>query len=128
MISKKNRFNTYKNSDKITSQRLNVLSDLLNLRNVDASKLYSQQSFYKLGFAYIDKILRRLHVNFTIGAAQTLFDGIIKTEEMLFAKSRILNFIVKFLINNSDGTNLQCIFYTQILNSLLDKYNINLTV
>ncbi|AHH82707.1 ORF-118 [Buzura suppressaria nucleopolyhedrovirus] len=108
---------------KFATNVITFLPTLKNLiGNVNASNSGGQQLFYTLCYKFVASNL--LSNNSTLNTLQTVLDGIIELERMVFSKSRMLNFILQFLITHSDGTNLQCLFNIQLLDYFLNKYNL----
>lgn len=98
-----------------------LLDVILNINNlIDTSKSNAQQMFYALCFSYVRTSVVQKNAAFkTIVYA---FDRIIQLERMIFNKQRVLNFVLGFLANNSDGDSLQCMINTQCLDYLMTKY------
>jgi hypothetical protein len=51
-----------------------------------------------------------------------IFNYVIDFEKFLFNQSKMLNFLLNYFIENSDGDNFKCTLYTRILDMLLCKY------
>ncbi|ACI47412.1 unknown [Spodoptera litura nucleopolyhedrovirus II] len=102
---------------KTPNQLLDVILNINNL--IDTSKSNAQQMFYALCFNYVKRVMNdSIAINTIIFA----FDKIIQLERMLFDRRRVLNFVLSYLANNSDGDNLQCSINTQCLDYLMTKY------
>nr|WUR10851.1 hypothetical protein Caab_142 [Calliteara abietis nucleopolyhedrovirus] len=81
-----------------------------------------QKLFYNVAFQIVNKHF--LHVQHTsFFGLKNLLDTIIELENLLFSKSRLLQFIVKFLVAHSDGDNLQCLINLKLLDYFLTTYN-----
>lgn len=99
------------------NQLLNVILNINNL--VDTSKFNAQQMFYALCFSYIKSSFNDSAAFNTVAYA---FDKIIQLERMLFNRRRVLDFVLSYLANNSDGDSIQCTINTQLLDHLMIKY------
>jgi hypothetical protein len=75
--------------------------------------------FYALCFSYIKSSFNNSAAFNTVVYA---FDKIIQLERMLFDRRRVLDFVLSYLANNSDGDSLQCTINTQCLDYLMTKY------
>jgi hypothetical protein len=102
---------------KNASQMLNAILNINTL--VDTSKSNGQRLFYALCTSFINKSVNGQTALDTLKCA---FDNIILIEETLFHKKRILNYVLAFLADHSDGDNLQCRINVQCLDYLMGKY------
>ncbi|AGR56878.1 ac19 [Hemileuca sp. nucleopolyhedrovirus] len=102
---------------------LNIINNLV--QSVDTSNVNGRRMFYKLCQRFIINVLHN-NGSSTIATVQTFLDGIIELEKLFFDKSRILNYIVGFLIVHSDGDNLQSVIYVKLLDYFLTTYNLTL--
>nr|ANW12318.1 ac19-like protein [Malacosoma sp. alphabaculovirus] len=85
--------------------------------------VYNHHRFYDLCFALVNWALQQI-VNETI-TLQYMFNilnYVIDFEKFLFDQSKMLNFLLNYFIENSDGDNFKCTLYTRILDMLLCKY------
>ncbi|QWO71671.1 AC19-like protein [Orgyia pseudotsugata single capsid nuclopolyhedrovirus] len=82
---------------------------------------HNQQLFYNVGRRLVLSCLSGERGT-TFVALQTIFDSVIELEHLLFAKSRLLHFIVQFLVAHSDGDNLQCLVNLRLLDYFLTNY------
>ncbi|AWW14489.1 hypothetical protein KM620_gp129 [Hyposidra talaca nucleopolyhedrovirus] len=106
----------------LSANVINFLPKLKNLiGNINASSSSGQHLFYTLCHKFVANNL--FYNNSTLCTLQTVLDGIIELERMVFSKSKMLNFILQFLITHSDGNNLQCLINVQLLDYFLNKYN-----
>lgn len=97
-----------------------MLNAILNINTlVDTSKSNGQRLFYALCVSFINKSVTGQTALNTLKYA---FDNIILIEEILFHKKRILNYVLSFLADHSDGDNLQCSINVQCLDYLMGKY------
>ncbi|AUF81640.1 ac19-like protein [Malacosoma neustria nucleopolyhedrovirus] len=79
--------------------------------------------FYDFCFALVNWALQQI-VNETISLQYmfTIFNYVIDFEKFLFNQSKMLNFLLNYFIENSDGDSFRCVLYTRILEMLLCKY------
>ena len=99
------------------NQLLNVILNINNL--IDTSKSNGQQLFYALCVSYIKTSVSNSVAFNTIVYA---FDKIIQLERIIFNKRRVLDFVLAYLADHSDGDNVQCSINTQCLDYLMTKY------
>ncbi|ABY65848.1 hypothetical protein [Orgyia leucostigma nucleopolyhedrovirus] len=85
-----------------------------------------QRLFYNVGRKLVYGYLAGEH-NATLLTLKTMFDGVIQAERLLFTRSRLLHFIVGFLVAHSDGDSLQCVLNLQLLDYFLTNYRNQLT-
>ncbi|ABF47456.1 ac19-like protein [Clanis bilineata nucleopolyhedrovirus] len=104
------------------TQAIDYIVSIKNM--VDTSSVGGRRMFYTICYTVARKYLHQFNNNvLALNTIQTLLDSIIQAEQMLFSRSLLLDFCVRFLINNSDGQNLQCLINTQLLDYLLNKYD-----
>lgn len=97
-----------------------ILNTILNIGNlVDTSKSNGQHLFYALCVSFIR---HNINAHNALNTLIVTFDKIIQAEQTFFNKSRVLNYLMAYLANNSDGDNLQCRINTQCLDYLMSKY------
>ncbi|QNV47867.1 hypothetical protein [Alphabaculovirus altersperidaniae] len=97
-----------------------LLNAILNINNlVDTSKSDAQRMFYALCFSYVKSAIGN---SATINAIVYAFDKIIQFEHTMFRRRRVLDFVLSYLVNNSDGDSIQCSVNTQCLDYLMTKY------
>ena len=79
--------------------------------------------FYDFCFALVNWALQQI-VNETITLQYmfNIFNYVIDFEKFLFDQSKMLNFLLNYFIENSDGDSFKCALYTRILEMLLCKY------
>ncbi|ADB84375.1 hypothetical protein [Apocheima cinerarium nucleopolyhedrovirus] len=114
------KINKQKHYHRIDGNFLHAIGNFKNL--INTSDANGQRLFYNLCYKFIaTNVLGCTSATFT--TLQTILDGIIETERVLFDKSRILHYVVKFLIVHSDGDNLQCFINLKLLNYFLTNYD-----
>ncbi|AIE47838.1 ac19-like protein [Peridroma alphabaculovirus] len=97
-----------------------LLNTILNIGAlVDTSKSTGQRVFYALCSAFIT---RSTNGRLALSALTAAFDAIIHTERVLFNQRRVLERILAYLADHSDGDNLQCHINTQCLDYLMSRY------
>ncbi|AIU41362.1 ac19 [Sucra jujuba nucleopolyhedrovirus] len=120
--SKNNLVANRRNGRPQTDPSTTFLSNIRNVfLNVNTTTVGAQQLFYNICFQFVAKNLICNSVPFI--TIQTVLNGLIELERIVFGQNRILKYIVKFLVDHSDGNNLQCLINVQLLDYFLTNYN-----
>ncbi|AAZ38210.1 ORF-44 [Agrotis segetum nucleopolyhedrovirus A] len=102
---------------KSASQMLNAILNIGNL--VDTSKANGQHLFYALCVSYIKM---NVSTSTALNTLKIAFDKIIQTERTIFRRQRVLDFVLRYLADHSDGDNIQCRINLECLDYLMSKY------
>ncbi|AIZ48600.1 asb042 [Agrotis segetum nucleopolyhedrovirus B] len=102
---------------KSAGQMLNAILNIGNL--VDTSKTNGQHLFYALCISYVKM---SVNGNNALNTLKGAFDKIIYIERALFNRRKVLDYVLAYLADHSDGDNLQCAINTQCLDYLMSKY------
>lgn len=102
---------------KTAGQMLNAILNIGNL--VDTSKTNGQHLFYALCISYIKM---SVNGNTALNTLKIAFDKIIRLEQSFFNKRRVLNYVLSYLADHSDGDNIQCHINVQCLDYLMTNY------
>ncbi|QUJ09299.1 hypothetical protein Gyru_ORF104 [Gynaephora ruoergensis nucleopolyhedrovirus] len=94
------------------------------LRSIDFSQGNGKRFFYNLCYRFVCIALSK-SPSVPLITLKTAFDTIVEIERFVFAKSRLLHYIVAFLIAHSDGDNLQCLINLRLLDYFLNNYQIH---
>ncbi|QHB21776.1 ac19 [Artaxa digramma nucleopolyhedrovirus] len=93
------------------------------LKSINLSNGNGRKLFYNLCYRFVCTSLCANNASFI--TLKTVFDAIVEIERLIFSRSRLLHFIVGFLVANSDGNNLQCVINLQLLEYFLTNYQLN---